>query len=344
MKKISVIVPCYNVAEYLDRCMEHILRQTIGREEIEIILIDDASTDHGATLQMIEDYEKRFPDTVIIIPLEQNMRQGGARNIGITYANGEYLMFCDADDWLAYEAMEILYDTAKKYDADVVEYRYKTVRSIEDSRETIEQGNGSYYREMAGEDIKRKLLMGFTDDFSLGCMRKLYRTSLIKENSIRFAEHLICEEPSFTVPVRLYENRHVFVDAVLYFYLQRADSTMHGNWDIRKWDNVKVWLLLMEDLEKRGFMEIYHEELECMMYDWGFGLSIRMMLQKGYILTLEELQLLKKMLLKIFPSVLHNSYVTARKEEWDDIMKCLLSTDLTEEIVEHANQAMRKCI
>lgn len=342
MKKISVVVPCYNVSAYLQRCMEHILGQTIGLEEMEVILVDDASTDDGATLQLIADYEQRFPDTVMMIPLEQNMRQGGARNVGISYASGEYLMFCDADDWLAYRAMEVLYQTAKEYDADVVEYRYKTVRNTVDSGEVIEQGDGSYYREMIEEDTKRKLLMGFTDDFSLGCMRKLYRTSLIRDNSIRFAEQLICEEPSFTLPVRLYEQKHVFVDAALYYYLLRPDSTMHCNWDARKWDNLKVWLLLMDDLAGRGFMETYHEELECMMYDWGFALSIRMIIQKGYRLALDELRLLKNMLLKIFPSVLQNSYVVAREDEWDKIMKYILGTEPTEDIVMHLNQSLRK--
>lgn len=340
VKKISVIVPCHNVAKYLERCMERIINQSIGMEEIELILIDDASTDNGATLQVLMDYERRFPDTVMLIPLEQNMRQGGARNIGISYAGGEYLMFCDADDWLAYRAMEILYHVAKEYDADVVEYRYKTVTDTKESGELIEQGNGSYYREMDNEDVKRKLLVEYSSNFSLGCMRKLYRTSLIKDNAISFAEHLICEEPSFTVPVRLYEKKHVFLDAELYYYLQRSDSTTHSKWDDRKWDHVKVWLLLMDDLKRRGFMDIYHDELECMMYDWGWVLSVRMMVQKEYAMTLEELRFLKQTVLQMFPSVLYNPYVMKREEKSDDIMKFLLRTELTEKIVQEMNQTL----
>lgn len=86
MKKVSVIVPCYNVANYIDKCMEHLLNQTIGPDHLEIILIDDASTDSGATWNAIMKYEQQFPDTIIAIPLEQNMRQGGARNIGLKFA------------------------------------------------------------------------------------------------------------------------------------------------------------------------------------------------------------------------------------------------------------------
>ena len=67
MKKVSIVVPCYNTATYLARCMEHIIRQTIGLENIEIILVDDASTDNGATLHMIMEYEQKYPETVIVL-------------------------------------------------------------------------------------------------------------------------------------------------------------------------------------------------------------------------------------------------------------------------------------
>lgn len=344
MKKISVIVPCYNAADCLPRCMEHLLKQTIGIENIEIILVDDASADEGETLALLMTYEKKYPDSIIVIPLEQNMRQGGARNVGITYASGEYLMFCDADDWMAYSAMEILYHTARQYDADVVEYRYKVVTDDSITGEEVEQGNGSYLKPLDDKEIKRKTLMASTDDFSLGCMRKFYRMSLVKENDIRFAQHLICEEPSFTLPVRLYEKKHVFVDAVLYYYLQTQDSTVHREWDVHKWDNARVWLLLTEDLQKRGFFEYYRDELECMFYDWGFGLSISMLIQKGYTLTAEEMRFLKDMLLHLFPDILQNPYVAEKSEELDMILKTILKVDLIEGNVEGLNQALKQLL
>lgn len=344
MKKISVVVPCYNAADCLPRCMEHLLKQTIGIENIEIILVDDSSADGGATLAAMMAYEKAYPDSVMVIVLEQNMRQGGARNIGISYAGGEYLMFCDADDWLAYGAMKMLYHTAEQYEADVVEYRYKRVEDETITGEKIEYGSGSYLKLLEDKDIRRKMLMASTDDFSLGCMRKLYRMSLIKENEICFAEHLICEEPSFTLPVRFYEKRHVFVDAVLYYYMQEPDSTVHCEWDACKWDNAKVWMFLIEEVKGRGLFEFYREELECMFYDWGFGLSIRMLIMKGYTLTTKEMSFLKDITLNLFPEVLQNSYVRKKTEELDKILKTILKVELTESNVWGLNQALQKCL
>ncbi len=256
---------------------------------------------------------------------------------------GEYLVFCDADDWLAYRALEILYRTAVQYDADVVEYRYKVVSDDTETGEEIEQGNGSYLKELWDEETKRKTLMASTDEFSLGCMRKFYKASLIKDNQIRFAQRLICEEPSFTLPVRLYEKVHVFVDAKLYFYLQTHNSTVHRNWDAHKWDNARVWLLLIEDLKERGLFERCRAELECMFYDWGFGLSISMLIQKGYTLTAEEMSFLKDMLLHLFPDILQNKYVMEKEEEFDRILKTILKVELTPGNVWGLNQALKKC-
>ena len=344
MKKVSIVVPCYNVAESLDRCMEHILKQTIGLENIEIILVDDASTDDGATLNLIMEYEKKYPETIMVIPLEQNMRQGGARNIGISYAGGEYLMFCDADDWLAPDAMEILYRTAQEYQADVVEYLMKKVTEYKEVMLSEDETFGVYLADMRDEVYRRKMLMVSAVDFSLGCMRKFYRLSLIQDNQIRFAEHIMLEEPSFTLPVRLYEKIHICIDKVLYFYFQTPNSTMRGethSWDSRKFDNAKVWISLMEDLAKRGFLQKYYEELECMFYDWGYGLSMRMLLQKGYTLAKDEMQFFKEVMLRLFPEVQKNSYVRKRENGWDTILQAILETELTDENVQELNRVLK---
>lgn len=341
MKKVSVVVPCYNTAGYLDCCMEHLLKQTIGLENIEIILVDDASTDDGATLGLIMEYEKKFPDTIIAIPLEQNMRQGGARNVGISYAGGEYLMFCDADDWLALDAMEILYRTAEEYHADVVEYLKKEVTDYAEAEMEEKEEYEVQLLEMENEELKKGLITCSVDIFGLGCMDKLYRLHMIQSNHIRFAEHFICEEPSFTLPVRLYEKNHVCMNKVLYFYFQSPNSTVRHNWDDRKFDNIKVWINLMEDLEERGFLQKYPEELECMFFEWGFGLSIQMLLQKGYIITKEEMQFFKESLLRFFPQFQKNPYIKESVNNgWHTILMTILESELTEEMMLDLNKVM----
>lgn len=305
-KKVSVVVPCYNAAQFLDQCMEGLLNQSIGLGNIEIILVDDASTDEGKTLGKIMQYERRFPENIIAIPLEQNMRQGGARNVGICYATGEYLMFCDADDYLSLCAMERLYNAARKYQADVVEYRMKKIYEYSEIGQTVVAGDKSYLLDMTDGKIKRLVMSLSQETFCLGCVPKFYRMDMIQEYNIRFAEHLIYEEPSFTVPVRIYEKRHFFLDEELYFYFQSPDSTMRGENAQRQLDNLKVWLILMEELEQRGLKEQYYDELGKMFYEWAFLLSLNMMCQKGNEITREIFLTLKTAVLELFPNIRQN--------------------------------------
>lgn len=250
MKKVSVVVPCYNATKYIDRCMRYLLEQTIGIDNMEIILVDDASTDERKTLHLLLEYEARYPDTIIVISLEQNMRQGGARNAGISYAGGEYLMFCDVDDWLVSDAMEKLYHIAKETEADVVEFRNKEVTDIIIEAETLsgEEKKSHIYEFDEGEE-KRQFIMSSSENCALGCWTKFYRMSVIQDNQIRFAEYLICEEPSFTLPVRFYEKRHVLTKEELNLFkentLQLFPEILQNPYVVKKEDG---WNMLMKGL------------------------------------------------------------------------------------------------
>lgn len=341
MKKVSVVIPCYNVRACLGWCMDHLIRQTIGIENIEIILVNDASTDDGATWETIKRYESQYPESIIAISLEENLRQGGARNVGISYASGEYLIFCDADDWLRVEALELLYEMMQNTDADVVEFRNKDVYEYSDTDEEMPliPGNNSYQFSMMGDEGRRMHIIESTDVFTFGCWNKLYRMSLIKENAIRFVEHLICEEPSFTLPVRLYETKHVFVDAVLHYCYQMPTGTVQSSWDSRKLDNAKAWIILYADLKERGFIEKYPMELEYMFWSWGIGLTVSMLLRKGYVLQTEELAVLKQMALANCPDIRHNPYLSQYETEWNRILLEMLDIDFTADNIIRFNKS-----
>lgn len=118
MRKISVIIPCYNVAHYIDRCITSVIAQTIGMEQFEIICIDDASTDD--TWSHLQRWETLFPNHVLLYRQEVNRRQGAARNIGLQCASGEWITFVDADDWLEPDYLEQLYAPTAQYACDVV--------------------------------------------------------------------------------------------------------------------------------------------------------------------------------------------------------------------------------
>lgn len=345
MKKVSVIVPCYNAAVYLDKCMEHLLKQTIGIDNIEIILVDDASTDDGATLEMIMRYERQFPNTVLAIPLEQNMRQGGARNIGLSYAGGEYLMFCDADDWLALEAMEHLYRRAKEYDADVVQFQMKEVyERADDSHLGVKEGNGSCLLKLDEEEERKRFLVDEKRAIIENCSRKFYRMSMVRENHFQFAEHLIFEEPVFTVPVILCEKRHYFLDEELYFYYQSPNSTMRSDYTDRKMDFLKVWIIVVNDLEERGLLHKYYDEISYLFFKEGYTGSIHLLAVKGYALQLEDVNLMINTVLKLFPDILKNPYLVKEENEFRMFYREVLAEGITEEKIMEINEIHRNLI
>lgn len=345
MKKISVVVPCFNATAYLNVCMEHLLRQTIGIGNMEIILVDDASTDDGATWNLIMEYEGRYSESVIAIPLEENMRQGGARNVGISYAGGEYLFFCDADDWITLDALEILYAKAKEYGADVVEFRHEIVWKMPDSGEYLksveQEGGQNCFKEISTEQDRREIVLRTDDYYTLGCWNKLYRLSMIREHEICFVPHLICEEPSFTLPVRYYVKRHYFLDKVLYFYYQSPGSTVRSKWGKRRWDSSKVWLYVYEELTKRGLASLCHEELEYLFTIYYMGMSLSIWCQQGTDVVKDELVILQNTMRTLFPNAVQNRYLNDGNT-WHQILLSILKVGVTDESTQMINQLLKR--
>ena len=127
-KKLSIIVPVYNMAAEgkLNYCLDSLVGQTIrGLYDYEILCVDDASTDDS--LEILLDYEKRYPELVRILPNRVNLRQGGAKNEALKVAEGEWIGFIDSDDWVSPDYYEKLLKKAEETGADVVGCDYSLV-------------------------------------------------------------------------------------------------------------------------------------------------------------------------------------------------------------------------
>lgn len=115
MIKVSVIIPVYNVEQYLEECLNSIINQTL--KEIEIICVDDCSKDNS---YLILDKYKDIDSRIILIKHNINRGLGPARNTGLSRANGEYIFYMDSDDYISNDYIQTLYVTAKKYNSDIV--------------------------------------------------------------------------------------------------------------------------------------------------------------------------------------------------------------------------------
>ena len=146
---LSIIVPVYNMAaeDKLIHCLDSLVNQTIS--DYEIIAVDDCSTDNS--LEILKDYEKRYP-FFKAIHSDVNKHQGGAKNIGLKLATGEWIGFIDADDWIAADMYEKLLECAQSESAEIVMCNYYCV--YPDNRYDLQPKSGYGRWRMTGrEDI-----------------------------------------------------------------------------------------------------------------------------------------------------------------------------------------------
>ena len=266
--KISVIVPCYNAEKYLDRCIKSILIQTIGIENIEIVLVNDASID--GTMQLLEKYERKHPEQILVINCEKNGKQGTARNIGMQYASGEYITFVDADDEIAPDMLEELYKGILKWNTEVSECNQIEVFDGEKKIGDIEKKEAQLFLIETGEERRAFFL---SNAWACGPIRRLYQKDFLWKYQIDFLENTYMEDMYFTYLVLAHCRSWYRISDPLYYYYQNRDSVMHSTAkktyymdvhnvfkktvDRLKEDN--VFCLIREELEYVYFRKVFYD-------------------------------------------------------------------------------------
>jgi glycosyltransferase involved in cell wall biosynthesis len=245
---ISVIVPVYNGEPYLRRCLDSLLAQTL--EGIEVIAVCDVSQDDSPGI--LREYQARHPNIVIIEP-NANRRQGGARNLGIEAASGEYIAFVDCDDWMAPGMLERLYLKAKGTGADIVDCDFVRTDGLSFEPKV------SLRPECTGAMDLDKRRGAMLDGGAL--WTKLYRRSLLIDNAVRFPEGVAYEDLLF-LPLALAYARNVQkVPEPLYYYFKRPGATTQARNAMHHFDRPKVAGMLVRELKDRGLYAPYQEEV-----------------------------------------------------------------------------------
>lgn len=217
---VSIIVPCYNVATYVDACMESLTKQTF--KNLEIICIDDGSTDE--TRERLLQWKEKDPRIVL---LEQaNGGVSAARNAGLNEARGLYVGFVDPDDYVDAQMYSLLFSAARQYDADVVEcgnhvFSDTTHELIPAKRRSPER---SFEPDAAPDNFFRNSVWGKMD---ICVWNKLFRRSMLEEHHLRFETALKygAEDETFRLMAIPHARRLAFIPDCLYYYRHlRANS------------------------------------------------------------------------------------------------------------------------
>lgn len=214
-KKVSIIIPVYNVAEYLKECLDSVINQTY--KNLEILLINDGSTDNS--LEICKEYSNR--DSRVKVFDIKNGGVSNARNIGIVNATGEYLSFIDGDDFVSENYIEKLYDQAIASGKDMTICR---MNLYEDGKVTPTKEN---FAPLFAEepDDKAKTYLCLNSSVMGSSWRILYKTEFLVKNDIKFNVNLkFCEDMAFVLKCIYMGATFAEVNEYMYFYRQNPSS------------------------------------------------------------------------------------------------------------------------
>lgn len=226
MNKISVIIPVYNVEEFLPQCLDSVINQTYTN--LEIILVNDGSTDSCG--KICDDYASR--DRRIQVIHKKNGGLSDARNAGLQLITGDFISFVDSDDLLSLNFYKILSETAAKWEADIVEcnfQKFEILNNISD-KSSVKDIEVQIY----GTQKALKLLMN--EFFKQVVWNKIYKKELLTQ--ITFPLNRINEDEFWTYKAFGNSSKIAKISSKLYFYRQQPESIMGKRYSLKRLDGL----------------------------------------------------------------------------------------------------------
>lgn len=202
---ISIIVPVYNVEKYLDRCVASILNQDY--QNIEIILVEDGSKDNS--LKIAQRLERNYESVKLYT---QNAGVSAARNLGISKANGEFIMFVDSDDYIAENCCSVAINVQEKYNADIVFFDFIRINGENNILHSLNRSSGK----ISKEDSMCYLV---NNSYVWG---KIYKKEMF--NNIKFPVGKYYEDLSTTYKVFEHAEKIIYIKEALYNYIETGQS------------------------------------------------------------------------------------------------------------------------
>lgn len=241
MIKVSVIVPAYNVENYIEKCLESLVNQTL--EEIEIIVVNDGSTDN--TKQKIEEFLAKYPEKIKYLEKE-NGGLSDARNFGIPYAEGKYIGFVDSDDYVEKDMFEEMYKKAEQENSDMVECDF-----IWEHPDKQKIDTGKIYGNKKDALMYARVV----------AWNKLIKRETLEKANIKFPKGLRYEDTEFFYKLLPSLNKISFVKKPMVHYIQRGNSIVNTQ-NERVKEIFEIWENVFKFYKENNLFEEYKQELE----------------------------------------------------------------------------------
>lgn len=299
--KLSVIVPVYNMASggKLEYCLDSLLNQTIT--DYEVITVNDASTDNS--LEILERYQSLYPDRLVVHSLKENLRQGGAKNVGLTLSKGEFIGFVDSDDWVTPDCFEKLVTRAEESGADVVACDFCYV--YEHTMVPTERAACNLPEQVGELDHEKKVSL-FLHPGAL--VTKIYHRELFFEEPFAFPEHMFFEDNATGVELLRRAKHFEYIPEPMYFYLQHSASTVHVVTMERCRDRLEAMRIMYRYASENGYLEEFRQELEYKFTNLFYQNTLFSYMQGSKSTNLKFIHDMGKEMREYFPSFQENPY------------------------------------
>lgn len=289
MIKVSIIVPVYNVYNYLDRCLKSIKNQTL--KDIEVIVVNDGSPD--TSQEIIDKYtaiDSRFKGYI-----KENGGLSDARNYGMAKVHGEYIAFVDSDDYIEEDMYELMYNKAKENDSDIVECDF-----------TWDYPNNTMQDKTC---VKENLLI----DVRVVAWNKIYKRKFVEKTGIKFTKGVRYEDVDWCYKLLANVSTFSSVNKCLYHYIQRNNSIANTQ-NERVRDIFTVLNNTLCYYKEKGIYDKFKDELEYIYMRYIFGSSFKRVAKiKDKTLRNQILDESYNNLLSNFPNYKDNKYLKTKK-------------------------------
>lgn len=338
--RITIIIPCYNVDKYIDRCMQSIEEQTLGMQAFQVILVDDGSTD--CTMDKLIEWQAKYPFQIQIVHNHKNKRQGTCRNIGLQRAKGEYIGFVDADDWIEPDMYEKLLEVANVGKCDLVhcesskdtEFKYWTTLQ--------EKYTGRLDRLIAIDNPEDRGKMIASNLLGTYVVTKLYRRSFLEQHEIHFPEKLLFEDIYWMGLLNCYAEKIGIVEERLYHYFMNPNSVSRIRNQEQNRDIMQVNRLLWEEYDKRGLLQSdFAPALKFEMLCTYYLTTVKMIFLRYDEIPYDMFYETQQEILDMIPDFASNPYISDYTKPFNILLLGLIDKQLSHAEIDSAAQSMR---
>lgn len=252
MKKLSIVLPVYNVEKYLDKCLGSLVCQTI--DDYEIIVVNDGSKDDSQTI--IDNYVSKYP-TIVKSFIKKNGGLGDARNFGVKYSTGKYITFLDSDDYVAKDLYKNMYELAENNNYDLVVADLEYFWDDNSKESFIKEGLN-----IISENNINNLFIS-----PLFSWNKLYRRELFTSLNCIYPVGVWYEDIPVTLKYFSCIKSVGYYRGESYHYRQRSDSILGSSYNGKMYDIFSIFDLVLDDFNKRNALEKFHDEIEYLFVE-----------------------------------------------------------------------------